>query len=399
MDEAEQPGEARFDSALGAWVLTSYADVSAALRDPRLSVSGTSADGDAAHAALREAAVHALSPARLAAWRAEAEASARVLTERLPAGVPVDLVGTFARPWSATLAVRATGAPHADAERLDRLARASNPACRANQQQGLPPYKDMQIIRADGFRMRLPAMGFRRNETPVRSILPVSAPCSAARPRASGSRSGPASPSSRADHRGPSSAWLSPRPRKTAIPRPRPRRASTGRRCRGRRRSRDPRCHCVMISRTSVDESYFGTGLEVPGPQGKVGLQPAEGLGPEPGPRRVVRRRVVLRLAAAGQGGGAGSVVAIGVSKRVGAPGIGGERLGVEAGRRAVEVLRHAHSGQCEAFGGVGRPGLALQDRRKLRIECKRTLGLTNPLGRGIPPVGPPRSELMTPAQ
>ena len=123
MYEAEQTGEASFDSALGAWVLTSYADVSAALRNPRLSVSGTSADGDAAHVAVREAAAHALSPARLAAWRAEVEASARVLTERLPVGVPVDLVGAFARPWSVTVAVRATGAPPADAERLDRLAR------------------------------------------------------------------------------------------------------------------------------------------------------------------------------------------------------------------------------------------------------------------------------------
>ena len=123
MYEAEQTGEASFDSALGAWVLTSYADVSAALRDPRLSVSGTSADGDAAHVAVREAAVHALSPTRLAACGAEVEASARVLTERLPVGVPVDLVGAFARPWSVTVAVRATGAPPADAERLDRLAR------------------------------------------------------------------------------------------------------------------------------------------------------------------------------------------------------------------------------------------------------------------------------------
>src|SRR5271163_3780048 len=99
MDKAEQPEDARFDSALGAWVLTSYADVSAALRDPRLSASGTSADGNAAHVAVREAAAHPLSPARLAAWRAEIEASARVLTERLPAGVPVDLVAAFARPW------------------------------------------------------------------------------------------------------------------------------------------------------------------------------------------------------------------------------------------------------------------------------------------------------------
>ena len=45
------------------------------------------------------------------------------MTERLPAGVPVDLVEAFARPWSAMLAVLATDAPPADAERLDRLAR------------------------------------------------------------------------------------------------------------------------------------------------------------------------------------------------------------------------------------------------------------------------------------
>jgi cytochrome P450 len=139
MDEAEPPGEARFDSTLGAWVLTSYADVSAALRDPRLSVSGTSTDGDAAHVAVREAAAHALSPARLAARRAEVEASARVLIERLPAGVPVDLVGAFARPWSVTLAVRATGAPPADAERLDRLAQEVFLAAAHATDSGFPP--------------------------------------------------------------------------------------------------------------------------------------------------------------------------------------------------------------------------------------------------------------------
>jgi cytochrome P450 len=139
MDKAEQPGEARFDAALGAWVLTSYADVSAALRDPRLSVSGTSADGDAAHVAVHEAAAHALSPARLAAWRDELEVSARLLTERLPAGVPVDLVGALARPWSVTLAVRATGAPPEDGERLDRLAREVFLAAACATDSGFPP--------------------------------------------------------------------------------------------------------------------------------------------------------------------------------------------------------------------------------------------------------------------
>jgi cytochrome P450 len=120
MADAERPGEPRFDPALGAWVLTRYADVSAALRDPRWSASVA---GDAAHTEVRGAAAQAMSPARLATWRAEAEASARVLIGGLPVGEPVDLVGAFARPWSAALAARATGAPPADADRLDRLAR------------------------------------------------------------------------------------------------------------------------------------------------------------------------------------------------------------------------------------------------------------------------------------
>src|SRR4051794_40451845 len=120
MDEAEQPGNARFDSALGAWVLTSYADVSAALRAPQLSPSGAGVS-DAAHVAVREATARTL--ARLPACRAEVEASARALAESLREGVPVDLVGAFARPWTAMLAARMMGAPLADAGRLDRLAR------------------------------------------------------------------------------------------------------------------------------------------------------------------------------------------------------------------------------------------------------------------------------------
>lgn len=123
MDDVVRPGAARLDPELGAWVLTSYADVTAALRDPRLSVSGMSVDGDAAHVAVRDAAAQAVSPARLAAWRGELETAARVLIEGLPTDLPVDLMGAFARPWSLSLAVRATGAPPEDAERLDRLSR------------------------------------------------------------------------------------------------------------------------------------------------------------------------------------------------------------------------------------------------------------------------------------
>jgi cytochrome P450 len=138
-DETERPCEACFDPAFGAWILTRHADVSAALRDPRLAVPGTGADGDAAHVAVREAAANAVSPTRLTAWRAEIVTSARVLTECLPAGMPVDLVGAFARPWAVALAARATGTPPADTERLDRLARDVFLAAASATDSGFPP--------------------------------------------------------------------------------------------------------------------------------------------------------------------------------------------------------------------------------------------------------------------
>jgi cytochrome P450 len=123
MDDPE-PGEARFDPTLRAWMLTSYADVSAALRDPRLSVPGTGAEGHAAHLAVREAGVDALSPARLAEWRAEIEPSARGIVRSLADGQMVDLVRAFAEPWSLALAVTATGTSPGEAGRLAQLARA-----------------------------------------------------------------------------------------------------------------------------------------------------------------------------------------------------------------------------------------------------------------------------------
>lgn len=123
-DEAEPPGEPCFDPGLGAWVVSRHADVSAALRDPRLAVSDLGDGGAAAHAAVREAAAQAVAPARLAGWRGELEASARALIARLPAGVPVDLVASVARPWSTALAGLVTRTAPTEAARLDTLARA-----------------------------------------------------------------------------------------------------------------------------------------------------------------------------------------------------------------------------------------------------------------------------------
>jgi len=113
----------RFDAALRAWILSTHADVSAALREPRLALAGTDTGADAAHLAVREAGREALAPARLALWWAELEPLARALAARLPAGPAVDLVHAFAEPWSLALAVAATGASAKDAERLAALAR------------------------------------------------------------------------------------------------------------------------------------------------------------------------------------------------------------------------------------------------------------------------------------
>lgn len=123
MDNPPHPGVARFDSTLSAWVLSSYADVSTALRDTRLSATGVEDAGDASHIAIREAATREFSNERLAAWRARIEQSAREFTGQLPDDRPVDLVREFAEPWSLALAMIATGAPPAAIAHLASLAR------------------------------------------------------------------------------------------------------------------------------------------------------------------------------------------------------------------------------------------------------------------------------------
>lgn len=120
-----EPGEARFDSSLGAWTLSRYADVSAALREPRLSASpGSGAPGrdQAANALVREAALQALASQRLAAWKKEIEPLACQMAGGLPVGTAVDLLGEFATPWSLALASLASGASAAEAPRLAGLA-------------------------------------------------------------------------------------------------------------------------------------------------------------------------------------------------------------------------------------------------------------------------------------
>lgn len=114
---------ARYDAALGAWILSSYADVSVALRDPRLSLTGARLESADAQVMLRDAASHALSAQQLAGWRTTMEHSAAACAAALPAAQRVDLVESFARPWSIEVAAIVSGATRSESARLAVLAR------------------------------------------------------------------------------------------------------------------------------------------------------------------------------------------------------------------------------------------------------------------------------------
>ena len=113
---------ARFDAERGAWILTTYADVSVALRDKRLSLAGSGDDSTAELATYRDVVSHALSSQRLAEWRAAMVRSAGRFADALPDNQQVDLVATFARPWSVEVAAIVAGATLPDSTRLAALA-------------------------------------------------------------------------------------------------------------------------------------------------------------------------------------------------------------------------------------------------------------------------------------
>jgi cytochrome P450 len=117
-----QNNQPKFDVSLNAWVLSRYADVLAALREPLLSANATPTD-PVAHAEFRRAAISALSPHNIAEWRAYAEPLARQMFSRLAdSNGEVDLATEFAEPWSLALAATVTGVSQQDSERLSGLA-------------------------------------------------------------------------------------------------------------------------------------------------------------------------------------------------------------------------------------------------------------------------------------
>lgn len=127
MTSIAAPHPPRFDRALGAWILSTYADVTTALRDARLSIAGSiagsTAESSAAHDAFRDAAGRALSSQRLADWRVAMDRAAVRIAAALPRSQPIDLVDDFARPWSTEVAAMISGVSLSEALRLAEPAR------------------------------------------------------------------------------------------------------------------------------------------------------------------------------------------------------------------------------------------------------------------------------------
>ena len=117
------PPPAQFDLGLGAWILSTYADVSAALHDPRLTASGTSEVSHDAPSSYRESASRALSQNRVTQWRAAIEDAAVRYTEALEFDQTVDLVSALAVPFSHAVAAHVSGATAAEVARLIAPAR------------------------------------------------------------------------------------------------------------------------------------------------------------------------------------------------------------------------------------------------------------------------------------
>jgi cytochrome P450 len=113
------PRPAYFDSVAGAWMLSRYADVRAALREPALrQESGECSTAPNA----RSEIFGALSPTRLAHWQQTIEPAARAIIDALPTDRPVDLLREVIRPWTAEVAILILRDGSERRQRLLRLA-------------------------------------------------------------------------------------------------------------------------------------------------------------------------------------------------------------------------------------------------------------------------------------
>ncbi|MET7984908.1 cytochrome P450 [Streptomyces sp. NPDC005281] len=106
-----------YDEPFGAWLISRYADVRAALADPRL-VAPSPGPVPAHGGAYRALASSALRDQVTAALRAGVERTAHVLASRLASRPEADLVADFCQWLPAAAAVAALGLPYEDTARV-----------------------------------------------------------------------------------------------------------------------------------------------------------------------------------------------------------------------------------------------------------------------------------------
>jgi cytochrome P450 len=109
-----QAAQPYFDAQLDGWVLSRYADVTAAFQCPDLVVVGSNNKernpqvDEVARLRMRAETREALSPAKLRSWRKQMLQHARELVAQFGHKQPVDLIRDYAQPLCLELAVLAT---------------------------------------------------------------------------------------------------------------------------------------------------------------------------------------------------------------------------------------------------------------------------------------------------
>lgn len=113
-----------FDESQHAWVLSRYADVSAAMRDPVLFLAGRRADKPETppepteHKAMRDETREALAATNLETWRTQLQPLAKRLADEIDMQHPVDLLSDYGHPICLAAASLITEVSPEDAVRL-----------------------------------------------------------------------------------------------------------------------------------------------------------------------------------------------------------------------------------------------------------------------------------------
>jgi cytochrome P450 len=117
------PASPSFDAEQDCWILSRYADVALALREPYLwPVAGKYQDRDqTGKLHIRPAMLDALAAAHTAEWQPHVEHLAEAALDQLPVDVPVEILSDFAKPWCLSVAMLVTGAPPSERSRLAEL--------------------------------------------------------------------------------------------------------------------------------------------------------------------------------------------------------------------------------------------------------------------------------------